>query len=143
MEFFDKIKSSITSEYKKLANKKLMEGTIAACTLIINANGVAKPEEKQKMVGFIQNNEQLNVYKMDDVISTFEKYYSKFKFDMNIAKGEVLRAVAKIKDPNEAQLLVRVLIAVGSADGDFDPDEKQCVRDIIRTLGLETRDFNL
>ncbi|HUS89589.1 MAG TPA: tellurite resistance TerB family protein [Desulfosporosinus sp.] len=146
MGFFDKIKSGvtgITAEYKKLANKTLMEGTIASCALVINANGIAKPEEKRKMLGFIKSNEQLKVYDTDKVINTFNKYFDKFDFDPEIAKGEILQIVAKIKNPDEAQLLVRVLIAIGAADGDFDANEKNCVRDVIRTLGLMNSDFGL
>lgn len=146
MGFLDSIKSgidSITTEYKKLANKRLMEGTLAACALVVNANGIAKPEEKRKMIGYIKGNEQLKVYDTDAVIAVFEKYYNKFDFDPEIAKGEILQSVSKIKDANEGQLLVRVLIAIGAADGDFDDNEKACVREVITTLGLRAADFNL
>jgi tellurite resistance protein TerB len=146
MGFLDKIKTNIselTTEYKKFTNKKLMEGTLAACALVVNANGIAKPEEKRKMIGYIKGNEQLKVYDTDTIINVFEKYYNKFDFDAEIAKGEILQSISKIKDSNEAQLLVRVLIAIGSADGDFDNNEKACVRDVINTLGLTSSNFGL
>jgi len=138
-----KIGKSVCNEYKKFANSNLMEGTLAGCALVINANGIAKPEEKRKMISYIQNSEELKVYDFDTVVSTFEKYFSSFSFDYQIAKGEILKVISKIKDPIEGQLLVRVLISIGAADGDFDQNEKECVKDIIKILNLKCDDFDL
>ena len=146
MSFLDKLKEGFddaVNQFKKLKNKNLMEGTLAACALVANANGIIKPEEKRKVIGYIQRNDALSVYETSDVIKSFEKYIESFQFDLEIGKGECLKAVSKIKDKNEAQLLVRVCCSIGAADGDFDNDEKQVVREVCNTLGLETSQFGL
>jgi len=120
-----------------------MEGTLAACAMVANANGIIKPEEKRKMMGYIQRNEALSVYDTNEAIKVFDKYINDFSFDLEIGKGEALKAIGKIKDKNEAQLLVRVCCSIGAADGDFDNDEKQCVREICNTLGIDTVQFGL
>ena len=39
--------------------------------------------------------------------------------------------------------MVSVCCAIGSADGNFDEDEKKAVREIIRELGLNAAEFQL
>lgn len=146
MSFLDKLKEGLdesVKQFKKFKSKSLMEGTLAACAMVANANGIIKPEEKRKMMGYIQRNEALSVYDTNEVIKVFDKYINDFSFDLEIGKGEALKAIGKIKDKNEAQLLVRVCCSIGAADGDFDNDEKQCVREICNTLGIDTAQFGL
>jgi len=146
MSFLDKLKDGFdeaVNEFKKLKNKSLMEGTLAACALVANANGIIKPEEKRKMIGYIQRNDALSVYDTSEVIKTFEKYIESFQFDLEIGKGECLKDIAKIKKKEESQLLVRVCCSIGAADGDFDNDEKQVVREICNVLELECSQFGL
>ena len=45
--------------------------------------------------------------------------------------------------PDAARLMVRVCMAIGSADGSFDDKEKQVVREICRDLGVPADDFGL
>ncbi len=150
MGFFDEMKSwtktqaiSLTEGVKKVKNKKFMEATVAGCAMVAFADGTIKPEEKAKMGGFIQRDDALNVFDMSDVIATFEKFVQGFEFDAHIGKAEALKAIAKIKNPEEAKLLVRVCCAVGTADGDFSEAEKRMVGEICRELGLTPADFDL
>ena len=52
--------------------------------------------------------------------------------------------IGKIKGNDEqCRLLVRVVCAIGAADGDFDDKEKAMVAEIVRELGLNPIDFDL
>lgn len=146
MSFLDKLKEGLDEsikQFKKFKSKSLMEGTLAACAMVANANGIIKPEEKRKMMGYIQRNEALSVYDTNEVIKVFDKFINDFSFDLEIGKGEALKAIGKIKNKDEGQLLIRVCCSIGAADGDFDNDEKQCVREICGTLGLDCTQFGL
>jgi len=136
--------TSLTEGVKKIKNKKFMEATVAGCAMVAFADGVVKPEEKSKMVGFIQRNDALNVFDMTDVIAAFEKYVQGFEFDLQIGKGEALKIISKVKKSSEeARLLVRVCCAIGTSDGDFDEYEKVVVREICQELGLNPAEFDL
>ena len=110
---------------------------------MINNQGV-RPEEKQKMMGFLRNSEVLSVFSADEIIVIFDKYAKQFEFDAQIGQASALQAVAKVKDKEaEARLMVRVCCAVGAADGDFDEKEKAVVRKICTELSLNPKDFDL
>ncbi|QTA91194.1 tellurite resistance TerB family protein [Desulfonema magnum] len=136
--------ANLTEGVKKFRNKNFMEATVAGCAIVAFANGIVKPEEKAKMAGFIRRSEALNVFDMSQVITAFEKYVQSFEFDLQIGKAEALRTISKIrKNSDEARLLIRVCSAIGAADGDFDEDEKQVVREICQELGLDPNEFGL
>ncbi len=135
---------NLQTEIGKFKNKDMMEGIVAGCAIVAYADGGASSAEKQKMIGFIKQSDALKVFEIDTVISTFEKYINKFEFDHEIGKGEALAAIVKMKNkPDQAQLLVRVCIAVGSSDGNFDASEKQAVTTICHELGLNPKNFDL
>lgn len=137
-------KTDLTEEVKRFKNKNFMDAVVAGCAMVAFADGVIKSEEKAKMAGFIQRNEALNIFDMSKVIEGFEKYVKGFEFDALIGKGEALKAIGKIKkSSDEAKLLVRVCCAIGAADGDFDQDEQNVVKEICRELGLDATEFGI
>jgi tellurite resistance protein TerB len=144
MDWLKSQTTNLQNEVKRFQSRNFMEATVAGCALVAAADGVIKPEEKQKMAGFIQRNDALKVFDMSKVIQAFEKYAQGLEFDIQIGKGEALKAISKIKkNSDEARLLVRVCCAIGAADGEFDADEKNVVREICRELNLDPNEFGL
>ena len=141
---FNEVSAGLKSEVSKLKNKSFLESVVAGCALVAHADGVVRPEEKQKMMGFLRNSEVLSVYSTEEVISIFDKYSRQFEFDYQIGQASALQAVAKVKNNEaEARLMVRVCCAIGAADGNFDDQEKAIVRKICAELGLNPKDFDL
>lgn len=147
MAFADWIKRQTTQVkdgVKRFKSQSFLEAVTAGCAMVAFADGIIKPEEKAKMAGFIQRNEALSVFDMNQVIQSFEKHVKNFEFDPHIGKATALQTISKIgKNPDEARMLVRVCCAIGAADGDFDPDEKAVVREICQELSLDPAQFEL
>lgn len=139
-----KARETLTTEVGKFKNRAFMEAVANGCALISAADGVVQSEEKMKMVGFINNSPELKVFNLNDVIKVFSDACGKFEFDFQIGQAEALKVIGKVKG-NEAQarLLVRVVCAVGSSDGNFDNKEKAVARLICLELGLNPADFEL
>ncbi len=134
----------MTTEVSKLKNRTFMEAAANGCALISAADGEVKSEEKMKMTGFINNSPELKAFNLTDVIKVFNDACSKFEFDFQIGQAEALKAISKIKGKDgEARLLVRVCIAIGNSDGNFDDKEKAACRLICLELGLNPADFEL
>jgi tellurite resistance protein TerB len=134
----------MVAEASKFKNKSFMEAVVAGCALVAAADGSIDAEEKQKMAGFIQRAEELKHFDMTQVIAVFNKVSGDFEFDQTIGKGSALQMIGKIKGKDDqAKLLVRVVCAIGAADGDFDADEQAVVRDICVELGLNPSEFDL
>ncbi|WP_020561141.1 tellurite resistance TerB family protein [Thiofilum flexile] len=151
MSFLDTLKQKaseartmLTTEIAKFKNKEFMEACVAGCALVAAADGSIDSAEKQKMMKFIQQSDELKVFDTKDVIDYFNKIANNFEFDHEIGKAEALKVIGKLRSkPDAARLMVRVCCAIGMADGDFDENEKNMIREICRDLGLPTDDFGL
>ncbi len=151
MSFFDTLKNTfsnsgqdLVSNVMKFKNKKFMEGTVAVCAIVSFASGGASSEEKMKMIGFIKQSKELNVFAIEEVIAFFNKLSESFNFDLDIGKGEAMRYVANLKDnPESAQLAVQVGLAIAKSDGEFDDNEKQAMIDICKILEINTDTISL
>lgn len=139
MNKMESLSADAMKEMKKFLNEDVMIGTMAACAMVANANGEIKTEEKKKIIGIIQRNETLKNYDTDVVINHFKKFIDDYVFDADIAEGICLKAIKKITGQEQKEILVRECIAIGKADGDFDRNEKEVVKKICRTLGINTR----
>lgn len=137
-------RKKLQDEVSKFRNRDFMEAVVAGCAIVAAADGTISSQEKQKMIRFIENSEELKVFKTPDVIAVFNKAVSNFEFDAEIGKAEALKMVGKIRSNVEAaRLMVRVCCAIGAADGDFDPSERAAVKIICKELGLDPADFDL
>ncbi len=137
-------RDKLAGEVSKFRHRNFMEAVVAGCALVAAADGNIASAEKQKMLGFIQQSDALKAFKTDDVITAFNKIVGKFEFDHAIGKAEALQVIGRARNnPAEARLLVRVCCAIGAADGNFDPSERQMVVEICRELGLDPKEFDL
>ncbi len=137
-------RDTLASEMTKFKNADFMEAIVASCALVSAADGEISSAEKMKMTGFIQNSKELKVFDLNKVITSFNAYCEKFGFDEQIGRAEALKAVAKVRSkPDAARLLVRVAIAIGSSDGNFDDSERAVCRMICNELGLAPVEFDL
>jgi tellurite resistance protein TerB len=141
--FLHKMTDGLTEGFKKYASKELAEGTMAALAMVAHANGEFKPEEKKKVLGFIKRDPSLKAFKQGDLLEMFNKHTENFEFDFGIGKEQAVKAIKLVTDEEAARLLVRGCVAIGAADGDFDKNEKDTVREICDLLGLQTSIFGL
>lgn len=140
----EQARSRLAAETSKFKNRSFMEAVVSGCALVAAADGTIDSSEKQKMAGFMERAEELKHFDMRQVIEVFNKAASDFEFDHTIGKATALKTIGKIKGNDEqARLLVRVVCAIGAADGDFDPQEKAMVSEIARELGLDPAEFDL
>lgn len=137
-------RATLTAEASKFRHRDFMEAVVAACAVIAYADGTVSAEEKQKMIGYVTNADELKHFKTEDVIAFFQKVLGKFEFDADIGRAEALKVVGKVRaKPDQARMCVRLACVIGAADGDFDEKEKAVVRLICTDLGLNPADFGL
>ena len=121
-----------------------MEAVVNGCVLVAAADGSIEASEKQKMAGFIERSNELKHFDMGEVIGVFQKSAAAYESDSVLGKACALEKIVKVKaNEEQARLLVRVVCAIGAADGDFDTQEREIVTEIVRVLGLNLADFNI
>lgn len=134
----------VFTRIKKAKTKYFMEAVAAGSAMVAFADGLIRPEEIAKLLDYVRLEESLKVFDSLEVIETFEKYIENFEFDFRVGREKALKAIQKIeRNSEEARLVVFVCCAIGSADDDFDNNQRFVVREICRVLGLNPEQFNL
>lgn len=140
-KLFTEVSLTLSSEVQKYRSKDLLQAIVSGSTMIAFADGNASAAEKQKLMGYIRNSEQLKVFDTDKVIESFNQCLGRFEFDSTIATGEALLKVSAFKGKPEAHLIVRVCLAIANADGQFDTSEQRVLEEICNSLDLESSTF--
>ncbi|MES3020821.1 MAG: TerB family tellurite resistance protein [Pseudomonadota bacterium] len=134
----------LKTEALKFKNKDFLNAAMAGSALIAMADGNVSSDEKQKMVKFIETHDALSIFTTSDVIKAFGDYVSQLEFDKDIGEAKAYQALGKMKSNGEAaRLLVRMIIAIASADGKFDDNEKRVAVKIAKELGVNPAEFEL
>ncbi len=128
--------------FQRYKSQDVLEAVVAGCALVSMADGQLDQSERQKMLEFVNQSEELRVFDSQKVIQKFNQYVSKIEYDQAVGRAEAFRALGKVRTkPEIARLIARYCIAIGYADGYFDQSEKQMVTDICRELGLNPAEF--
>ncbi len=128
--------------FNRYKSQDVLDAVVAACALVAMADGYLDASERQKMIEFVNQSDELRVFDTTKVIQKFNLFISKMENDRMMGRAEAFRALGKIRTkPEIARLIARYCIAIGYADGNFDNNEKQMVNDICRELGLNPAEF--
>jgi tellurite resistance protein TerB len=134
----------LKTEALKYKNKEFLHAAMAGSALVSMADGSVSEEEKQKMIKFIESNDALSVFSVDDVVNAFHEFVGQIESDKDIGEAKAYQALAKMKSNVEAsRLLVRMIIAVAASDGNFDANEKTVASKIAKELGINPAEFEL
>ncbi|MCM3567987.1 TerD family protein [Neobacillus mesonae] len=128
--------------FHRYKSQDVLDAVVASCALVAMADGYLDASERQKMMEFVHQSEELRVFDTNKVIQRFNLYVSRIENDRVIGRAEAFRALGKIRTkPEIPRLVARYCIAIGYADGTFDQNEKQTVIDICHELGLNPAEF--
>ena len=149
MGFLDKLKgyatsaqSAIESEVSRFKNRDALDALVGASVMIAAADGRITGDEKQKLLGFLQNSALTKAFSTDQVINSFTEHANRFDFDADIARSESLRIIGRQRANVEtARAIARLAVMIGKADGEFDAAERTQAETIIRELGLNPGEF--
>ncbi|MCP3943832.1 MAG: tellurite resistance TerB family protein [Desulfobacteraceae bacterium] len=151
MGFLSKLKDSalemqsqLVSQVKQYQNKNFADATMAVCALVAAADGNIDANERKKTASFISTNDTLAVFEVSQLQKTFNDFCDKLTNDFDFGKIDLLQVISKLKKTQpQARAAIQVGVIIGKADGDFDEDEKNVVREICRSLGVDPVEFDL
>lgn len=150
MGFLDKLKQ-MAQDGQKMAqqgferfnNAAFADATMAACALIGAADGKIDPSERSRTAQFITSSDKLKTFDVGKLRDKYEGYCDKISRDFDFGKIELMQVIGKIKKPEEARAVVQLSLVIANADGNFDTQEQQVLREIIHALHLNPAEFNL
>ncbi len=136
--------NDLKTDALKYKSKDFLNAALGGSALVIMADGEIDAAEKTKMMAFIQSHEALSIYDTSEVVRTWKDYIDTLEMDADIGGAKAMSALRKIKGKDEqARLVLRMVIAIGAADGDFDKDERAVASKIAVELGLDPAEFEL
>lgn len=135
---------STKTQVGKFKNKEFANASMAMCALIAAADGSIDAEERRKTAGFISSNDVLSVFSASELLEKFNFYASKLESDYDFGKVEAIATIGKLKkNQPAARAVIQVGIIIGGADGNFDMDERQAVREACNAVGIAPAEFDL
>lgn len=151
MSFWDRLKDNVASmsnslqtNVSKFKNADFANGTMAMCAMIAAADGSIDGSEKSKTAALITNNETLKIFPASELKEKFDFFCNKLSADFDFGRIEALQAIGKLrKKEDQARAVIQIGIIIGSADGNFDKDEKKAVRDACNALGISPAEFDV
>jgi len=128
--------------FSRYKSQDVLDAIVAACALVALADGHLDNNERQKMIDFVNQSDELRVFDTNKVIQQFNLFVQKIERDSIIGRAEAFKALGRVRSkPEIARLIARYCIAIGYADGHFDQNEKQIVSEICLELGLNPQEF--
>ena len=151
MSFWNNVKEKISDANDSLQknigqfkNKKFADASMAICALVAAVDGDIDADERKKTTGFIMSNESLKVFSASDLKEKFDFYCNKLEADYDFGKIEAIQALSALKGKqDQARACIQLGIIIGGADGDFDADEKQAIKDACNAVGILPSEFDL
>jgi len=132
--WLDKAKDQLSGNLAKLQGKGPLERLAACAFLIANSDGDIDADEIEKFADIVKRNAPQ--FSEDDARAAFTK--ARENGDTNSLLALIGKAPAE-----EGETLVMAAIAIGSADGEFDDDEKAMARRICTALFIQPSKFDL
>jgi len=151
MAFWDQLKSKtaemsgqLKTKTGQFKSKEFANGSMAMCALIAAADGKIDASERQKTAALITSNDVLAIFPPDELRQKFDFYCDKLQKDFAFGKVEAVATIAKLKaKPDQGRAVIQIGIIIGGADGDFDTDERQAVKEACFAVGIAPAEFDL
>jgi tellurium resistance protein TerD len=141
-EWLKKQTESARNIVNKYMGKDLTEALVAGSALVAVADGVIEPSEREKLIDYFRTSQEMRGININEVDSRFNYFVQRIQSDRMLGKAEALRTIGKLTSkPEAARLVVRLCCAIGFADGEFAPVEKNVVEEICREVRLDPREF--
>lgn len=142
--FFQFAKDALAAELEKFRNRQFLDATMAASALVSLADGDANLTELNILDQALETIHELNIYDPHDAMDLYRDYIDRLREDPAGTREAIMQAVAKIQeDAHAARLLIRVCVAIGKADDDFSPPEKDVIRALGQALALDPVELGL
>ena len=142
--FFQFAKDALAVELEKFRNRQFLDATMAASALVSLADGDANITELNILDQALETIHELNIYDPHDAMDLYRDYIDRLREDPVQGRETIMQAVAKIQDDEHAaRLLIRVCVAIGKADEDFSPPEKDVIKALSQALALDPTEIGL
>ena len=134
MGFFDSFKKALSGFTKK----DLMEAAVFGCFFVASADGDISEQEKDKVERLLRNNESLRKFgsDLDTCVAAAKKDFE--QGGARIIKHNALGKLRAISSrPEEAEMVLIMMITIAETDGDIAESEKKALQEAASALNAD------
>jgi tellurite resistance protein len=127
----------IRQQVARHQNREFLDGVMAACALVAGADGTVTFSERSRMDQVVGNLERLRVFDVHEATAAFNAHIEAMEESPVPGVAAAMQAVTTLADdPEAADLLVRICVAMSQADGRLDPAERRQIEAICTALDV-------
>ena len=133
--------SGLTATFKegleKFRQREFMEACMAASALVAMADREVRLSERVALDGVLANVEQLKVFDPVTAVNVHRAFVSDLSRDYDGTKQRLLDLLIKqAVNYEDAELMVKVGLAIAKADNDYSDQEAEVLEEICRCLNV-------
>ncbi len=130
-----------TASYVTAAdNKAFMEASTATAALLLTADNDHSAAKQQQVREALTQHPALQNFPAEMLNKQFKRALDNLSFNRTIGKADIQQRLSWLKNqPEAAQALVQVCLAVSRSDGHFSPAEQQEMRELCQLLAVEAK----
>lgn len=127
----------LRSGLERMRHKPFLEASMAAAALVAAADGTVSLSERSRLDEILEGLDLLKLYDVHDAVELFNSHIAAIEADGTLGREAALEQVALVADDEtEADLVLRIALAIGSADDILAPEEIDVLNRICTKLGL-------
>ena len=134
---FETARETLLKGLARFRNRQFLDAAMAAAALMATADGEVTFSERAALDDVLETVTNLQIYDPHVAVDIYRDFADAILRDREAGRAEAFRAIGRVEDnPDAAELVIRVAIAISRADGDYSPLETKLVGELCRLLDL-------
>lgn len=141
---FRTFKEGLRQQVARYRHRAFFDSVMAAAALVSQADGKVTFSERSRIDAILGQLEELSIFDVHDAVDLMNAHVEAIRRDPKEAVPRLLKVVAGVGDDAEAAAtVVRICLAISTADDEMHPKEKARIERICRALGLTASGLGL
>lgn len=134
---FRTARETLRNSLSRFRNRQFLDATMAATALVATADGEVTFSELSALDSVLESVQDLHIYDPHIAVDIYKDFADAIANDPDAGRRNAMTAVEKIAgNPDAADLVIRVAVAISKADGELTPDEIRSINDLCGVLGV-------
>ena len=122
---------------------EVIEAAIASGLEVAFADGVLQAHEQERLLARMRHEVDGNIVSQGALTRVLGEYLELYRTDRNAAHARAEKAMAISFEPEEADQIIRLCIAVGYSKKVMSYVERRACRQVAERLGMKPEDYDL
>jgi tellurite resistance protein TerB len=138
-EFLQTLSQLYQVQLERYRNRPFLRATMAACALVSTASGAVSLRQRVRVDRLMETLDALRVFDPHEGVDLFNGFVEGLRADPEAGRREALEAITSevAHEPEKADLLGRICLAVSQRDGVIPDAEWRQVASLCQCLGLD------